>query len=80
MFLSQNFRREADAGQAAIAWEAGGKLSVEDVEVSPPKAHEVRVKILWTGVCILKYCCSRKDMPDTVGLPYRCLYPFRKRS
>jgi S-(hydroxymethyl)glutathione dehydrogenase / alcohol dehydrogenase len=40
----------ANAGQAAIAWEAGGKLSVEDIEVAPPKAHEVRVKILWTGV------------------------------
>lgn len=23
---------------------------MEDVEVAPPKAHEVRVKILWTGV------------------------------
>jgi S-(hydroxymethyl)glutathione dehydrogenase / alcohol dehydrogenase len=38
------------AGQAAIAWEAGAKLSIEDVEVAPPKAHEVRVKVLWTGV------------------------------
>jgi len=38
------------AGQAAIAWEAGGNLSVEDVEVAPPKAHEVRIHILWTGV------------------------------
>ena len=25
-------------------------MSIEDVEVAPPKAHEVRVKILWTGV------------------------------
>lgn len=39
------------AGQAAIAWAAGQSLSVEDVEVAPPKAHEVRIKILWTGVC-----------------------------
>ena len=42
--------RKLIAGQAAIAWEAGGILSIEDVEVAPPKAHEVRVKILWTGV------------------------------
>ena len=45
-------RAEANAGQAAVAWEAGGKLSIEDVEVAPPKAHEVRIKILWTGVRI----------------------------
>jgi S-(hydroxymethyl)glutathione dehydrogenase/alcohol dehydrogenase len=32
--------------KAAIAWEADKPLSIEDVEVSPPKAHEVRVKIL----------------------------------
>lgn len=32
--------------KAAIAWEAKKPLSIEDVEVLPPKAHEVRVKIL----------------------------------
>ncbi|ORX48030.1 alcohol dehydrogenase [Hesseltinella vesiculosa] len=37
--------------RAAIAWEAGKPLSIEQVEVAPPKAHEVRVKILYTGVC-----------------------------
>ena len=37
--------------KAAIAWEAGKPLSIEDVEVAPPKAHEVRVKILYTGIC-----------------------------
>jgi len=47
------WNRKLIAGQAAVAWEAGGKLSVEDVEVAPPKAHEVRIKILWTGVSIL---------------------------
>jgi len=51
--VSRDGGRKLIAGQAAIAWEAGGKLSIEDVEVAPPKAHEVRVKILWTGVCIL---------------------------
>lgn len=24
---------------------------VEDIEVSPPKAHEVRIEIYYTGVC-----------------------------
>jgi Zn-dependent alcohol dehydrogenase len=54
---------EANAGQAAVAWEAGGKLSIEDVEVAPPKAHEVRIKIIWTGVSILR--CGRRS---TIGL------------
>jgi len=37
--------------KAAVAWEAGKPLSIEDVEVAPPKAGEVRVKITSTGVC-----------------------------
>jgi hypothetical protein len=37
--------------QAAVAWEAGKDLSIEDVEVAPPKAHEVRIQIYYTGVC-----------------------------
>lgn len=31
--------------KAAIAWEAGKPLSVEDIQVAPPKAHEVRIKV-----------------------------------
>jgi hypothetical protein len=34
-----------------VAWEAGKDLSVEDVEVAPPKEHEVRIQIHYTGVC-----------------------------
>ncbi|GME77127.1 unnamed protein product [Ambrosiozyma monospora] len=37
--------------KAAVAWEAGKDLSIETVEVAPPKAHEVRVKVVYTGVC-----------------------------
>jgi Zn-dependent alcohol dehydrogenase len=37
--------------QAGVAWEAGKDLSVEDIEVAPPKAHEVRIEIYYTGVC-----------------------------
>ncbi|WVQ86178.1 S-(hydroxymethyl)glutathione dehydrogenase [Cryptococcus sp. DSM 104549] len=37
--------------KAAIAWEAGKPLSIETVEVAPPKDGEVRIKILYTGVC-----------------------------
>lgn len=37
--------------KAAVAWEAGKPLSVEEIQVEPPKAHEVRIKIHHTGVC-----------------------------
>ena len=37
--------------KAAVAWEAGKPLSIETVEVAPPKAGEVRVKIVASGVC-----------------------------
>ncbi|XP_019470674.1 alcohol dehydrogenase 1-like [Meleagris gallopavo] len=37
--------------RAAVAWAAGKSLSVEEIEVAPPKAHEVRVKIVATGIC-----------------------------
>ncbi|KAI9276219.1 formaldehyde dehydrogenase [Sporodiniella umbellata] len=37
--------------RAAVAWEAGKPLSIETIQVAPPKAHEVRIKILYTGVC-----------------------------
>lgn len=38
-------------GQAAVAWEAGKPLSIEDIEVAAPKANEVRIEIYYTGVC-----------------------------
>jgi len=37
--------------KAAVAWEAKKPLSIETVEVAPPKAHEVRIKLTHTGVC-----------------------------
>ncbi|KAM9777644.1 alcohol dehydrogenase class-3 chain L [Neosynchiropus ocellatus] len=37
--------------RAAVAWEAGKPLTLEEVEVAPPKAGEVRVKIAATGIC-----------------------------
>ena len=36
---------------AAISWEAGKPLSIEEVDVAPPQADEVRVKILFTSLC-----------------------------
>ncbi|RYR41709.1 hypothetical protein Ahy_A08g038116 isoform D [Arachis hypogaea] len=37
--------------RAAVAWEAGKPLVIEEVEVAPPKAGEVRLKILYTSLC-----------------------------
>ncbi|XP_019271156.2 all-trans-retinol dehydrogenase [NAD(+)] ADH4 [Panthera pardus] len=37
--------------KAAIAWEAGKPLCIEEVEVASPKAHEVRVQIIATALC-----------------------------
>ncbi|XP_078156557.1 alcohol dehydrogenase 1 [Carex rostrata] len=37
--------------KAAVAWEAGKPLVIEEVEVAPPQAMEVRIKILYTALC-----------------------------
>src|SRR6201992_2847296 len=37
--------------RAAVAWEAGKPLSIEEIDVQGPKAGEVLVKIVATGVC-----------------------------
>ncbi len=37
--------------RAAVAWEAGKPLEIETVEVEAPRAGEVMIKIVATGVC-----------------------------
>ncbi|VEN44651.1 unnamed protein product [Callosobruchus maculatus] len=37
--------------KAAVAWGPKKELKMETIEVAPPKAHEVRIKILFTAVC-----------------------------
>ncbi|EPS74119.1 alcohol dehydrogenase 1 [Genlisea aurea] len=37
--------------KAAVAWEAGKPLVIEEVEVAPPQKGEVRIKILFTSLC-----------------------------
>ncbi|XP_066430100.1 alcohol dehydrogenase 1-like [Eleutherodactylus coqui] len=37
--------------RAAVAWGAGQPLTIEEVEVQPPKLHEVRIKIVSSGIC-----------------------------
>ena len=37
--------------RAAVAWEAGKPLSIETIEIGGPKAGEVLVEVMATGVC-----------------------------
>ncbi|CAA3031834.1 alcohol dehydrogenase [Olea europaea subsp. europaea] len=37
--------------KAAVSWEAGKPLVIQQVEVAPPQAMEVRVKIKYTSLC-----------------------------
>ncbi|EAA09898.4 AGAP010499-PA, partial [Anopheles gambiae str. PEST] len=37
--------------KAAVAWEPKQPLSIETIEVAPPKAGEVRIKVTASGVC-----------------------------
>lgn len=37
--------------KAAVAWEPNKPLVMEEIEVAPPQANEIRMKIVATGVC-----------------------------
>uniref|UniRef100_A0A3Q3J794 Alcohol dehydrogenase 6 n=1 Tax=Monopterus albus TaxID=43700 RepID=A0A3Q3J794_MONAL len=37
--------------KAAVAWEPNKPLVIEEIEVAPPQANEVRIKIVATAVC-----------------------------
>lgn len=37
--------------KAAVLWEFKKPFSIEEVEVAPPKAHEVRIKMVATAIC-----------------------------
>ncbi len=45
MVVHNNFIPKVIECKAAVAWEPGKALSIEEVEVAPPKAHEVRIKV-----------------------------------
>uniref|UniRef100_A0A4W4HAP5 Enoyl reductase (ER) domain-containing protein n=1 Tax=Electrophorus electricus TaxID=8005 RepID=A0A4W4HAP5_ELEEL len=37
--------------QAAVAWEPNVPMVIEEIEVAPPQANEIRIKVIATGVC-----------------------------
>lgn len=49
LFLSVTF--QVIKCKAAVAWAEKQPLTLETIEVAPPKAGEVRIKIVATGVC-----------------------------
>ncbi|KAM4810544.1 alcohol dehydrogenase 1-like isoform 2-T2 [Rhinophrynus dorsalis] len=58
--------------KAAVAWELGKPLTIEDVEVEPPRAHEVRIQIIATGICrtddhVIKGALKGIDFPVILG-------------
>ncbi|NWH77502.1 ADH1 dehydrogenase, partial [Piaya cayana] len=51
--------------RAAVAWAVGQPLSLEEVEVAPPKAGEVRIKIVATGICHTDYHLLEGIFPNS---------------
>ncbi|XP_057741625.1 alcohol dehydrogenase 2-like [Arachis stenosperma] len=54
LLLASNFSSTAGKVipcKAAVAWEAGKPLVIEDVEVAPPQAKEVRINIKYSSLC-----------------------------
>lgn len=52
--------------KAAVAWAAGEPLSIEEIEVAPPQAGEVRVRIIATGVCHTDAFTLSGDDPEGI--------------
>ncbi|MDT0593637.1 S-(hydroxymethyl)glutathione dehydrogenase/class III alcohol dehydrogenase [Glaciecola petra] len=52
--------------RAAIAWAAGEALKIEEIDVMPPKAGEVRVRILASGVCHTDAFTLSGDDPEGI--------------
>jgi S-(hydroxymethyl)glutathione dehydrogenase / alcohol dehydrogenase len=54
--------------QAAILWELGRPVDVRDVELAPPKAREVLVRIASCGVCASDLHVVDGDIPEPLPL------------
>src|SRR5688572_20779958 len=52
--------------RAAVAWEAGKPLQIEEVEVAAPRAGEVLVRIVATGVCHTDAFTLSGDDPEGI--------------
>ncbi len=52
--------------KAAVAWEAGKPLVIEEIEVAAPKAGEVLIRMVATGVCHTDAFTLSGDDPEGV--------------
>lgn len=52
--------------KAAVAWKAGEPLSIEEVDLDPPKKGEVLVKLTATGVCHTDAFTLSGDDPEGI--------------
>jgi S-(hydroxymethyl)glutathione dehydrogenase/alcohol dehydrogenase len=53
-----------DMPKAAVLYEPGQPLRVEDVDLGPPRSREVRVRIAAAGVCHTDYHYMKGDLPS----------------
>ncbi|XP_040274132.1 alcohol dehydrogenase 1-like [Bufo bufo] len=58
--------------KAAVCWGPNKPLSIEDIEVAPPKDHQVRIKIIATAICrsdehVLRGSLSNVKYPIILG-------------
>ncbi|KAM8909735.1 all-trans-retinol dehydrogenase [NAD(+)] ADH4-like [Spinachia spinachia] len=56
--------------RAAVAWGPGKPLTLEEVQVAPPKTHEVRIKVMATGVCHTDWGYLRPPQTGTKPRPF----------
>jgi hypothetical protein len=67
--------------KAAVCWGAGEPLKIEEVEVAPPRANEVRIRILYTGQFVDRASLYSPYSFDLFRcLSHRRIYQERKRS
>ena len=52
--------------RAAVAWEAGKPLEIEEIEVGGPKAGEVLIRVVATGVCHTDAFTLSGDDPEGI--------------
>ncbi len=54
--------------EAAVLWETGGEWSIEEIELDPPKAGEVLVEMVASGLCHSDDHARTGDLPAVTPL------------
>jgi len=64
--MENSMTKQTITCRAAVAWGAGEPLKIEQVDVAAPKAGEVRIKILASGVCHTDAFTLSGDDPEGI--------------